>query len=264
MTQSPDRPLDGQVALVTGGAGGIGLAACQALRRAGAVLAIADRDAARIEVARAALGDDTLGMTVDVTDEAAVEAMARTTVERLGRIDILVACAGILRAPGAAPRPVAQMTAAEWDAVLAVNLRGTFLCNRAVLGPMIRQRRGQIVNVSSTSGLKGKALDGAYCASKFGVIGLTESLAEEVRPHNIRVQAILPDVVATPIWEQNGPFGAPAEALPAERVGDLICYLVTLPPDTMLQALVVSPFRGRRKKVAPAPQGGGQEGGTPR
>lgn len=264
-------PLDGQIAVVTGGASGIGRAASESLARLGCRLVVVDLGAGRAEEAAAALAASTgatgaFGLGLDVTSEADMERMASVTLERCGRIDILVACAGILRARGATPKPLADMPPREWDEVIAVNLRGTFLSNRAVLAGMIRQRSGQILNVSSTSGRKGRALDGAYCASKFGVIGLTESLAEEVRHYNIRVQVILPDVVATPLWEQNGAFGAPPDALPAARVGDLIAYMLSLPADAVLQGLVVSPFRGRRRRPGGPAAGppGAAGAGTPR
>jgi NAD(P)-dependent dehydrogenase (short-subunit alcohol dehydrogenase family) len=113
---------------------------------------------------------------------------------------------------------------------------------------MLRQREGQIVNLSSTSGRRGRALDGPYCASKFGVIGLTESLAEEVRTRGIKVLAILPDAVDTPLWKQNGPVAVPKDSLAPERVADLILYVLNLPRDTILDHLTISAFRTRRYK----------------
>ncbi len=258
MSESPSgRPLEGKIAIVTGGASGIGRATVRSLAALGCGIAVVDRDVERAEeaareVSATAGSPPARGLGLDVTSEADMERMAAVTLERFGRIDILVASAGILRARGAAPRPVAQTSPAEFDEVVGVNLRGTFLSNRAVLGAMIRQGGGQIVNVSSTSGQRGRALDAAYCASKFGIIGFSESLAEEVRHSRIRVQVILPDAVATPLWNQNGPFGAPPEALPPERIGELIAYLVTLPADTVLDRLTVTPFRGRRRKAAAA------------
>jgi NAD(P)-dependent dehydrogenase (short-subunit alcohol dehydrogenase family) len=189
-----------------------------------------------------------LGLALDVTSERDMEAMARRTVETFGRIDIFVGCAGILRAPGTLPKPLADLSLSEWELVLQVNLTGTFLSNRAVLPAMIAQKGGTIINLSSTSGRQGRAHDSAYCASKFGVVGLTEALAEEVRHHGIKVQAVLPDAVDTPLWEQNGPI-KPEIALAPERVADLIVFMAALPPDTILGATVLSPFRGRRRVV---------------
>jgi NAD(P)-dependent dehydrogenase (short-subunit alcohol dehydrogenase family) len=136
----------------------------------------------------------------------------------------------------------------EWGAVIDTNLKGTFLCNRAVLPIMIKQRGGQIINISSTSGLKGRAFDSVYCASKFGIIGLSEALSEEVRQYGIRVHVVLPDAVDTPIWEQNAPVRAPEDSLSPERIASVITYLVGLPGDTVLENLVIRPLRTRRRK----------------
>jgi 3-oxoacyl-[acyl-carrier protein] reductase len=139
-----------------------------------------------------------------------------------------------------------ELSTEEWDEVLDTNLKGVFLSNRAVLPTMIRQRKGNVINISSTSGRQGRAHDSAYCASKFGVIGLSEAVAEEVRQYGVRVQVVLPDAVDTPIWKQNGPV-RPEQALDAQRVADLILYLVNLPEDTIMLSPVIAPFRTRRR-----------------
>jgi 3-oxoacyl-[acyl-carrier protein] reductase len=249
--------LDGRVVIVTGAAGGIGLPTCTVLRAAGASIVATDHDAAGVEEAvrrtRAAGpgGDDAsvIGVRADVSSEADVAGIARATLDRFGRIDVLVHAAGILRPRGSRPKPLADVAPAEWDQVLGINLRGTFLCNRAVLPAMMRQRSGQIVNISSTAGRQGRALDGPYCASKFGVVGLTQSLAEEVRTFGIKVHLLMPGAVATPLWEQNRPLPLPDAALPPERVADLIRFLLELPDDTILENVVVAPFKARRGKA---------------
>jgi 3-oxoacyl-[acyl-carrier protein] reductase len=248
--------LNGQVAIITGACGGIGSMTCRALRAEGAHVVAVDREPGAIDHAVEGLASDgreagILGVAADVRDEAQVAAMVAQADARFGRVDILVHCAGILRGSHGGPKPLAQVATAEWDDVIDTNLRGTFLCNRAVLPDMIRQRAGQIVNLSSTSGRQGRALDAVYCASKFGVIGLTESLAEEVRQFGIRVYAVLPDAVRTPLWEQNGAVPVPSDALAPERVADLIRYILTLPGDMVLRNLVVAPFHTRRRKTAP-------------
>ena len=170
--------------------------------------------------------------------------MARWTLEHYGQIDILVASAGMLRA--GSPRVVAELSVAEWDLVIETNLKGVFLSNRAVLPTMLKQRRGAIVNLSSTSGQRGLAYDSAYCASKFGVIGFSEALAEEVRSYGVKVQVVLPGPVDTAIWDQNGPLPRPPHILPPERVADLILYLLTLPDDTMVVHPTIIGFHSRR------------------
>jgi 3-oxoacyl-[acyl-carrier protein] reductase len=250
--------LEGQVAIVTGGGSGIGRAACSALAREGARLVVVDVDQIHVretlheihgQTRHPEASERVIGLTLDVRRERDMEEMVRQTVARFGQIDILITSAGILRAKGSGPKLVAEMPTAEWDEVIDTNLKGTFLSNHAVLPNMIRQRRGQIVNMSSTSGRQGRAYDSAYCASKFGVIGLTEALAQEVLQYNIRVQVILPDAVDTPLWHQNGPIPRPAGALPVSRVADLIVYLLTLPEDCLLVNPVIAPFRTRRRRA---------------
>ena len=187
-----------------------------------------------------------LALALDVTSERDMSEMARRALEQFGRIDVLIACAGILRGRGSLPKPVTEVSSQEWDEVLDTNLKGVFLSNRAVLPVMISQRSGNIINVSSTAGLQGRAHDGPYCASKFGVIGLSQAVAEEVRYSGVRVQVVLPDAVDTPIWEQNGSI-RPEHALAPQRVADLILYLVTLPDDTVVLAPVIAPLRTRRR-----------------
>ncbi|MDY7012193.1 MAG: SDR family oxidoreductase [Cyanobacteriota bacterium] len=250
MKENRDLRLQDRVAIVTGGTGGIGRATCQALAAEGAKIVIVDRFEDRIEELQKDLKEtegsnpETLGLALDVAREADMEAMARQTQDRFGRIDFLITCAGILRAPGSLPKPMVEVSEEEWDVVIDINLKGVFLSNRAVLPAMIAQKSGTILNLSSTSGRQGRAHDAPYCASKFGVIGLSESLAEEVRLYGIKVQAILPDAIDTPLWEQNGPI-KPEYALPPERVADLIVYMLTLPADTLLVAPAIAPFRTR-------------------
>lgn len=243
--------LKDKVALVTGGASGIGKATALRFARAGMKVAIADINEASVQKTLGELKPaPAIGVRVDVRSEADVDAMVRKVEETFGRIDILVHSAGILRAKDSGPKSLVDMTAQEMNDVVDINLKGTFLCNRAVVPVMMKQKSGQIVNISSTSGKIGRAFDSMYCASKFGVVGLTESLAEEVRKYNIKVFLLMPDAIATPLWDQNGPIPAPEDALDPDRVAALIEYMVGLPPDTILQNITIAPFRGGRKKRA--------------
>lgn len=251
--------LQGQIAVVTGAGGGVGRATCEALAHAGASIVAVDLDQQRVRQVCEELkslegrrgAQQFLGLGLDVRRESDMQQMAEEALTHLGRIDILVAAAGILRAKGAPLRLLAHMPLHEWDEVLDTNLRGVFLSNRAVLPTMIRQKSGQIVNISSVSGRQGRAYDAAYCASKFAVIGLSESLAEEVRSDNIRVHVLLPDAVDTPMWNQNGPVPRPPVMLPATRVAEFIVYLLMLPEDTILVSPIIAPFQ-RRRRIAPA------------
>ncbi len=261
---SAAAPLAGQSAIVTGGAGGIGLATAKALARLGAAATVVDVDAGRARAAAAEVASDAaatgagtpadapLALGLDVTNAADMERMAAEVLAARGRIDILIAAAGVLRGEAGRPQMLHETSAAAWDRVIDINLTGTYYANRAVLPAMLKAKSGNIVNLSSTSGKKGLAYDAAYCASKFGVIGLSESLAEEVRPQGIRVQVVLPEVVDTPMLAQNGPLFRPKEMLPAERVAEFIAHLVTLPAGMVLVNPVLGVFRAGRRAGAGA------------
>ncbi len=244
--------LKGQSVLVTGGASGIGKAAAIRLAKSGCKVAVADINQANIdatltEIRETAPGAEAVGVQVDVSSEEQAEAMADKVNEAFGRIDILVHSAGILRPAGYGPRLLPQIDATECNAVIDINLKGTFLCDRAVLKHMMRQRGGQILNISSTSGLKGLAFDSVYCASKFGVIGLTESLAEEVRQFGIKVHLLLPNAVNTPLWDVNH-VRAPDGSLTPDRVALAIEFMLSLPEDMILHNVIVAPHKTRRRK----------------
>lgn len=240
--------LLGKVAVVTGAAGGIGAATARVLAAAGAELVLVDRAAQPLQDLAQELGGRTLALPSDVTSEDDMTRMAEAALSLTGRIDILVASAGILRISGV-PKMLADTSYDEWKRVLDVNLTGMFLSNRAVLPAMLAQKSGDIVNISSVSGRQGRAFDGPYSASKFGIIGMTESLAEEVQRSGVRVQALLPDAVDTGIWDQSGAVALkPRLMLSPERVAQFILYLVTLPRDTYLLNPVVAPVPQRQRK----------------
>jgi 3-oxoacyl-[acyl-carrier protein] reductase len=253
MTQAVvvQNSLHGRVAIVTGGGSGIGQATCVALADRGVHVVVVDLNEQSVEctmrLLSSAHSDDHMAVACDVRDDQATQRMTRRVLAAFGSIDILIHCAGILRMKGTSPKPLVDLTTEEWDVILDTNLKGTYLVNRAVLPNMIERRRGHIVNLSSTSGRQAKAHDAAYCASKFGVVGLSEAIAEEVRAHGVKVQVLLPDAVNTPLWEQNGPVPVPPYALSASRVADVIVYLLCMPEDTILVNPVIAPFRTRRR-----------------
>lgn len=249
--QDQKNRLFGKVAIVTGGSSGIGRAVCLALVREGAAVVVIGRNVSRIDATiaeiertrkREANSVGSLGLSLDIRREADTEMMVNRVLGQFGRIDILVANAGILRAQGSGPRLLADLTIEEWDEVVDTNLKGVFLSNRSVLPTMIKQRNGQIINISSRSGRRALAFDSAYCASKFGVIGLSQALAEEVRSYGIRVQVLLPGPTETQIWAQNDPIPRTTETMPVDRVADLIIKMISLPEDTILEEPVIDPF----------------------
>jgi len=253
-----DNSLAGRAVIVTGAAGGIGAATARALAGRGAHLVLVDRAADPLTALAAELGPDTIALACDITSESDMARMAQVTLDRWGRIDALVAAAGILRT-GGQPRPVADTSFDEWRQIIDVNLTGTFLSNRAVLGAMLTQRRGDIVNLSSVSGRQGRAFDGPYAASKFGIIGLSESLSEAVSRDGVRVQTVLPDAVDTGLWDQSGTTALkPRAMLTPDHVAAFILYLLGLPRDVYLLNPVIAPvaLRGRKGsggKPAPTP-----------
>ncbi|HKV44450.1 MAG TPA: SDR family NAD(P)-dependent oxidoreductase [bacterium] len=189
--------LGDRVAIVTGAAKGMGSAICAALAAEGAHLVLAAREPgpltalaetlARREGARRALSVPT-----DVSDERQVAALARRAVDEFGRIDILVNAAGVI---GPIETPLHKIAPEDWDRVQSVNLKGVFLCCRAVVPTMIEQRSGKIINIAGTSGLRGYRYRAAYSSSKWAVRGLTRTLALEVGPYGVNVNAICPGVV---------------------------------------------------------------------
>lgn len=238
----------GRTAIVTGASGGIGGACVRALLAEGAQVVMVDISAERMAPLAAEGGERALPLVLDVASEDDMARMAQETLERFGAIDALIAAAGILRTSGQ-PRLVADTGFDEWRTILSVNLTGTFLSNRAVLGAMMKQGRGDIVNVSSTSGRQGRPFDAAYCASKFGVVGFSESLAEEVGRLGIRVQTLLPDAVDTRLWDQGGTAAIrPQQLLSPERVAEAILYLLELPRDTFLLNPTLYPSRQRARR----------------
>jgi 3-oxoacyl-[acyl-carrier protein] reductase len=187
--------LDGRVALVTGGARGIGKAIALRLAGEGAKVAIVDLMDVGVETAREveeATGQATTFVKADISKEADAKAAVAAAEEALGPIDVLVNNAGITR-DGLA----LTMSEADWDAVLTVNLKGSFLMSKAVLRGMIKRRRGSIISISSVVARRGNAGQINYSAAKAGLIGLTKSLAREVASRNVRVNAVAPGYIET-------------------------------------------------------------------
>ena len=187
--------LEQQTAIVTGGGHGIGKTIALALAQAGAGVLVCGRHESTLQETAneiQAIGQRAIAYVCDVSRESEVRAMVDTAARELGKVDLLVNNAGIV----GPTKPVTGVTLAEWDETMAVNLTSAFLCARAVLPAMIERRRGKIINISSVAGRMAYALRAPYAVSKWGMIGLTRTLAQEVGPQNIQVNAILPGPTA--------------------------------------------------------------------
>jgi NAD(P)-dependent dehydrogenase (short-subunit alcohol dehydrogenase family) len=241
-------PLEGKAALVTGASSGLGRATAIALARAGADVALVARsqgelDSAKEEVSKA--GRRALTLPVDLASEPETAGAVGRTLEALGRIDVLVNAAGT-----DAPGPVEELDVEGWDRTLSVNLRAPFLLSKAAFPRMREAGGGMIVNISSVAGKKGWANASAYCASKFGLTGFTEALADEGKEHGIRAIVLYPGAMATnwgafsPEERQEGEpnEASPARALQPERVADLIAWLAASPPEFVLTEGIVLPI----------------------
>jgi 3-oxoacyl-[acyl-carrier protein] reductase len=187
--------LRGRIALVTGGAQGIGRAIAEELAAAGAAILLAGRNEAKLAEAVEAFksqGIEASAFAIDVASRESIEAGAKTILERFCKVEILVNNAGITR-----DTLMLRMKAADWDSVLSTNLTGTFLLTQALLGPMLKNRWGRIVNITSVVGRTGQAGQVNYAASKAGLIGFTRSLAREVASRGITVNAVAPGYIET-------------------------------------------------------------------
>jgi meso-butanediol dehydrogenase/(S,S)-butanediol dehydrogenase/diacetyl reductase len=188
-----------KVAIVTGAGRGIGEAISIRLAKEGVDIVVCDIDfnnAQKTAEEIKAIGRQSLAIRTDVSKSSDVEKMVNLAMEKFGRIDILVNNAGIVIV-----KPIIELEEEEWDKVIDVDLKGIFLCSKAVAKVMINQKSGKIINISSDSGKTGYALFAHYNAAKFGVIGFTQGLAKELAPYKINVNAVCPGIVGTKMWD---------------------------------------------------------------
>jgi len=242
--------LSGRVALVTGGASGIGLACARLLAHNHAAVAIADRNAAGAEQAAdaiAAAGGDALALAVEIGESASVDVMVASTLARYGHIDVLVHCAGV------SPRkPVVEMSDDDWHRVIAINLDGTMYVARAVARHMLPRRSGTMILIASDRGLLGQAAKSAYAASKGGVIAFAKSLALELGPYDVTVNALNPGTTDTPLvraemppelWDRRmkeDPLGKLSEP---EDVAEIVLFLAGAAGRFMTGQLITTRMR---------------------
>jgi len=245
---STARPLIDQVALVTGASSGLGRATARALAQAGADVGMIGRSETELDqVAEeiTAIGRRALTMPLDLADESQVLTTITQFLDRFGRVDILVNAAGT-----DIPGSVEELQPGDWDHVLDVNLRAPFLLAKAVFPSMRAAGHGTIVNVSSVAGKRGWANASAYCASKFGLTGLTQAIAAEGKPHGIRACILYPGGMDTNwgSWSTAERLAKPREprsstkALPPEDVAALIVWIATAPSALVLNEVIISPL----------------------
>ena len=227
-----ERDFEGRVAIVTGAARGLGRAVAARLHERGAFVVVNVRDQTRAAAAAEALGDRALGIAGDVTAPGFPDALARGTLERFGRIDILINNAALARSTR-----FPDLTADEFRQALEVNMTAPFMLTRAVLPPMREQQYGRIINISSSAGRMVSTLGGAhYTASKAGLLGLTRAAAKELGPFGITVNAICPGMIDTELTREhasNDLLQRLAGSFPIRRLGtarevaDLICFIAS-------------------------------------
>ncbi len=221
--------LAGKIAIVTGAGRGIGRAVAQAFASEGASVVVAEREpelAAQTVQEIQASGGKALGIPTDVARQDSVDAMLEQTLEVFGTVNLLAACAGIQRRYF-----VHELPSAEFQAILDVNLLGIFYCCKAVLPTFYTKRDGTIVIIASDSGKHGYAYNAAYCASKFGVLGFMESLADEARDYRVRVNAICPAGVKTQMnattLQRDGSHYDMTHFMEPEEIADVALFLAT-------------------------------------
>ncbi len=232
------KPLEGIVAIVTGASRGIGLAVARRLGTMGAKLSLCARDARKLESAagelRAAGAAGVFSAAVDVTHGEQISTFVQNTEKTLGPVAILVNNAGI-----GYFGPTHEASEATWDSVLDTNLKSVFLASKAVAPGMIERRSGHIVNIASLAGKSAFAGGGIYCASKWGLLGLTECMAEDFRGYGIRVSAVCPGSVATDF----SPHGKKdiSKMLQPEDIAHVVEMLVTQAPQSFVSEVLMRP-----------------------
>lgn len=235
------QTLEGKVALVTGASSGIGRATALALGEAGVKLALIGRSAQKLEAVANKAGGDALALPADLTEPGAVKQVVDATIERFGRIDIVLPNAGLY-----VPGDVAEGDPDAWDELIAINVNSVFRLARAVLPGMIAQGGGQIVVTSSVAGHQAIHWEPIYSASKHAIQAFVHGLRRQTMKHNIRVGSVAPGVVLNELWGYADPAAIDAkvtarEGLRSEDVADAVLYMLTRPANVTIRDLVILP-----------------------
>jgi 3-oxoacyl-[acyl-carrier protein] reductase len=234
---SSGKPLEGKVAVVTGASRGIGLAIAQRLGEMGAKLGLCSRDPKKLEAATQqlrAVASAVFAMPVDVTRADQISSFVQAAQKSLGPIDILVNNAGV-----GWFGPTQDATEEAWDSVLDTNLKSVFLMSKAVVPSMIERKTGHIINIASLAGKNTFKNGGVYCASKWGLMGLTGCMAEDLRQYGIRVSAVCPGTVDTEFSPHTGKD--PAKLLQSEDIAHAVAMLVTQAPQSFISEVLIRP-----------------------
>jgi len=242
MTDTVSAKLTGKKAIVTGASSGIGKEVALRLLQAGAQVSLVSRNPDHIQ-RELPTGSNAKSYAIDLGDISQVATKMRAIVEDMGGVDILINNAGM-----AYIGELIDMPLTEWQKLLDLNLTSVFQCLQTVLPTMRSQKSGTIINVASIAGKQGFPNWGAYCASKFALLGLTQAIAAEEQPHGIRVMSICPGSVDTPLWDTLGDKVPPsfnrAAMLRPATVAESIMTLINLPAEAMINDLVLMPNAG--------------------
>jgi NAD(P)-dependent dehydrogenase (short-subunit alcohol dehydrogenase family) len=234
-------PLHKKVALVTGGAQGLGEALCRTLGQDGATVAIADIRGEQAEALASKLNADglhTVAVPMDVTDADAAQSAVRRLSEQFGKLDILINNAAIDKTVS-----VEELNLSEWDRIMATNLRGPFVMSKLALAMMTTRRTGHIINIVSTAAKRAWANASAYHASKWGLLGLSHALHVEARSHGVKVTAVISGGMRTPFLLDRFPDIDLATLQDPQNVAETVRYLLRLPADTVVPEMTVIPMR---------------------